>query len=101
MRPPYASPAPKGAGAYAMPLYFLCQGVDISTGNTTLSQPGDATSVRGAKARIAVAPKSVLVNPIWDFNRALFFVPEQVDSGTCRPAMWGSQGYKAIRYIRP
>ena len=63
MCPPYASPAPEGAGAYAMPPYYLCRSTDMSTGNTTLSQPGDATAA-GAKARIAVAPKSVLTNPI-------------------------------------
>jgi hypothetical protein len=50
MRLPYASSAPEGAGACAMPSYYLCQGgEDMSTGNTTLSQPGDATAA-GAEA---------------------------------------------------
>ena len=29
IRPPYASPAPEGAGAYAMPPYYLCRDADM------------------------------------------------------------------------
>jgi hypothetical protein len=53
MRPPHANPAPEGAGAYAMPPYYLWRSADMSTGNTTLSRTGGCHKRAGAKARIA------------------------------------------------
>ena len=38
--PPLRQPCPEGAGAYAMPPYYLCRGAVMSTDNTTLSLAG-------------------------------------------------------------
>ena len=55
MRPLYASPAPERAGAYGMSFEYYLSGVQTSVQIIQhYRQPGNATSVRGRKARIAV-----------------------------------------------